>query len=85
MNWRKNGNIEYVLLPSDCSKFGGETIDPTIIEVTCTNGGKDFNLTFREVRRDQDGEKWSCGVNNPETVSTEVTIRITGRIIALIE
>ena len=84
ITWRKDGGIVYGLTPSNCNPFG-QPIDPTIVEVTCTNGGKDFSLTFREVKRDQDGERWSCGVNNPETVSTEVTIKIKGRIIALIE
>ena len=84
MTWRKDGGIVYGLTPSNCSPFGGQPIDPNIVEVSCTNGGKDFSLTFKEVKRGQDGERWSCGVNNPETVSAEVTIKIKGRLISLI-
>ena len=81
----KDGGNVYSLIPSTCILFGGEQIDPNKVEVTCTNNGKDFSLTFKEVKRDQDGERWSCKVNYPETVSVEVTIKIKGRLISLIE
>ena len=83
VTWKKDGGTIYVLSPSNCSPFGGQPIDPTEVEVTCTNN--DFSLTFKEVKRDQGGERWLCHVNtDPETVSAEVTIKIKGRIISLI-
>ena len=84
VTWRKNGGDEYTLLASNCSPFGG-VINSTIVEFSCANNGKDFTLTFIEVKRDQDGERWSCKVNTyPEPVSAEVTIKIKGRLISLI-
>ena len=83
MNWVKNGGIEYVLIPSSCTLFAG-TIDPNEVEFTCTNNGRDFTLAFKHVKRVQDGEKWSCSVDNPKISSAEVTIKIKGRIISLI-
>ena len=84
VNWLKDGGNELALLASDCSPFAG-AIDPSIVEVTCTNGGRDFTLTFKEVKKDQDGERWSCKVDTaPVTFSAEVTIKIKGRLISLI-
>ena len=80
----KDGVSEYLLITSNCSPFGG-TIDPNIVEFTCTNNGRNFTLTFKEVKRDQDGERYSCKVDSsPETISAEVTIKINGRLIFLI-
>ena len=54
----------------------------TTIEPTCTNNGKDFTLTFKEVKKYQDGERWSCQLDTiPATSSAEVTIKIKGRLI----
>ena len=85
MTWVKNGVSVYSLLASNCISFGG-TIDPNEVEVTCINSGKDFSLTFKEVKKEQDGERWSCKVDTlPETISAEVTIKIKGRLISLIQ
>ena len=79
--WLKNGNPQFVIWASDCIFFGGGELDPAIYEKTCTNGGMDFTLTFKEVSSTQDGEKWSCRVNtSPQTDSPEVTIKIKGRL-----
>ena len=84
VSWRKNGGSEYFLITSNCSPFGG-TIDPNVVEFTCTNNGKDLSLTFKEVKKDQDGERWSCKLDTySETVSAEVTIKIKGMLIFLI-
>ena len=84
MNWVKNGGHLYTLISSDCTPFGGN-IDQNIVEFTCTNNGKDLTMTFKEVKKDQDGERWSCNIDSyPETVSAEVTIKIKGRLIFLI-
>ena len=84
VTWRKNEGDEYTLLASNCSPFAG-TINSSIVEFTCTNGGKDFTLTFIEVKKDQDEERWSCKLyTTPETVSAEVTIKIKGRLISFI-
>ena len=84
VRWMKNGGIVYELLHSSCTPFGG-TIDPNEVEFTCTNNGRDFSLTFKHVKKDQDGERWSCKLyTDPETVSAEVTIKIKGRLISLI-
>ena len=80
MTWSKDRVPTYTLIASNCYSIDG-AINPSLVEVTCTNGGKDFSLTFKEVKRDQDGERWSCNVDtNPNTISAEVTIKIKGRL-----
>ena len=80
--WIKDGVTSYTLIANDCSSLD-QNFDPTIVEATCTNnGGKNFTLTFKEVKKDQDGERWSCGLDTqPSTSSAEVTIKIKGRLI----
>ena len=78
--WLKYGSNKYARMASDCSPLDAN-IDTTV-EFTCTNNGKDFTLTFKEVKKYQDGERWSCKLDtNPETFSAEVTIKIKGRLI----
>ena len=78
--WSKNGGNIYTRLAIDCTSFDAN-ID-TNVEFTCTNNGKDFTLTFKEVKKYQDGERWSCKLDtSPETSSAEVTIKIKGRLI----
>ena len=84
VTWSKDGVPTYTLIASNCNSIAG-AINPSLVEVTCTNGGKDFSLTFKEVKRNQDGEKWSCKVDtNPEAISANVTIKIKGRLISVI-
>ena len=81
MYWSKNGATVYTLIATDCRSID-HTFDPTIVEATCTNSGKDFTLTFIQVKKDQDEERWSCKVDTlPETSSAEVTIKIKGKLI----
>ena len=81
VSWYKDGSTVYTRWTSDCTPFSG-VADPNVVQFTCTNNGKDFALTFIEVKRNQDGQKWSCKVNtNPETLSANVTIKIKGRFI----
>ena len=84
VTWVKDGRDNvYGLLASNCSPFAG-TIDPNAVEFTCTNNGRDFSLTFAEVKKEQDGERWSCKVDTgPETISAEVTIKIKGGVISI--
>ena len=83
--WLKNGNPQFIIWASSCIFFGGKELDPAIYEKTCTNGGKDFTLTFIEVSTTQDGEKWSCRVNtSPQIDSAEVTIKIKGRLFSFV-
>ena len=78
VTWFKNGANKHQRFASNCDPFSGNADQS--IEFTCTNNGKDFTLTFKEVKKDQDGERWSCGVNNPAIDdSAEVTIKIKGR------
>ena len=80
--WSKNGDVVYTRMASDCSQF--DTIVDTTVEFTCTNS-KDFTLTFKEVKKNQDGERWSCQLDtSPITSSAEVTIKIKGRLIFII-
>ena len=81
VTWFKDGIDICTFSASNCVLFGG-AIDPNIVEYNCTNNGKDFYLTFKEVKKDQDGESWSCRVNtNPVTSSVAVTIKIKGNSI----
>ena len=82
MFWSKNGDVVYTRMASDCSQF--DTIVDTTVEFTCTNS-KNFTLTFKEVKKNQDGKRWSCVLDtNPSTSSAEVTIKIKGRLIFII-
>ena len=55
-------------------------MDPNVAEFTCTNNGTDFTLTLKTVKKETDGERWSCSVDTePETFSEGVTIKIKGR------
>ena len=78
--WLKNSTAKYVLRASDCSRFGNVP-DTASFEYNCTNGGRDFTLTFKDVNATQDGDTWSCRVNT-RTVenSPEITIKIKGRL-----
>ena len=74
--WSKDGLSFAYIIASNCSPFAGD-IDPNIVEFACTS--RIFSLTFKEVKKYQDGERWSCRVDTaPETVSAEVTIKIKG-------
>ena len=82
VTWLKNGASTYQRVASNCGPFSGNADQS--VEFTCANNGKDFTLTFKEVKKDQDGESWSCGVINSRVAdSTEVTIKIEGRFITI--
>ena len=84
VNWVKDGGTVYSLYSSNCIQFAGEEIDPNVVEVNCTNNGKDFTLTFKQVKKEQDEDRWSCNVyTSPLTISTDVTIKIKGRLISV--
>ena len=80
--WSMNGGVIYTRVASDCTSFDAN-IDTTV-EFTCTNS-KDFTLTFKDVKKYQDGDRWSCQLDtNPATSSAEVTIKIKGRLIFIV-
>ena len=82
VTWLRNGDSAYQRVASNCDPFSGNASQS--IEFTCANSGKDFTLTFKEVKKDQDQERWSCGVLSSRVAdSTEVTIKIKGRLIAI--